>query len=167
MKEDLSHSPPDYLVRLAHAAIDNGADMFVAHGIHALAGVEVYKGRPVFYGLSNFIFQFGLQFGDGYDAMANYRKRAELENRASLESVLATSRYENGRLAEIRLYPVDLGGRDRPISQLGIPMAASPEVAARILASLQEWSRPFGTRIAIENGIGVIRPDSAGAGPGR
>ncbi|MBC2665869.1 CapA family protein [Novosphingobium flavum] len=157
MKEELSHEPPDYLVKLAREAIDNGADMFVSHGVHALAGIEIYKGRPIFYGLSNFIFQFGLQFGDGYDAMANYRKRAELENPASLESVLASVRYENGKLAEVRLYPVDLGGRDRPISQLGIPQAASPAVAQRILSSLQQWSQPFGTRIVIENGVGVIR----------
>lgn len=157
IKEALSHEPPDFLVALAHDAINNGADMFVTHGVHALAGIEIYKGKPVFYGLSNFIFQFGLQFGSGYDAMANFEKRAELENPASLQSVLATSEFKDGRLVEVRLYSVDLGGPERPISQLGIPLAARPKKATAILKALQDYSRAFGTKIVIEKGVGVIR----------
>ena len=33
---------PDFLVQLAHTVIDNGADVFVAHGVHTLRGVEIY-----------------------------------------------------------------------------------------------------------------------------
>lgn len=40
--------PTDFLVELAHKAIDNGADAFVGHGVHVLRGVEIYKGRPFF-----------------------------------------------------------------------------------------------------------------------
>jgi hypothetical protein len=37
------NSTPDFLVELAHKAIDNGADVFVGHGVHTLRGVEIYK----------------------------------------------------------------------------------------------------------------------------
>jgi poly-gamma-glutamate synthesis protein (capsule biosynthesis protein) len=74
------------------------------------------------------------------------------------EALLTTSRYEQGQLVEVRLYPVDLGiDGTRPVSRNGQPLAASPEQALRILKVVQELSVPFGTSIAIENGVGVIQ----------
>ena len=40
---------------VAHAAIDAGADIVAAHHAHILRGVEVYRGRPIFHGLGNFV----------------------------------------------------------------------------------------------------------------
>jgi hypothetical protein len=40
---------------LAKAAIDAGADIVVAHHAHILRGIEVYKGRPIYHGLGNFV----------------------------------------------------------------------------------------------------------------
>jgi poly-gamma-glutamate synthesis protein (capsule biosynthesis protein) len=39
-----------------------------------------------------------------------------------------------------------------------VPRVAPPHLARQILVRLQEISEPFGTEIAIEGGIGVIRP---------
>ena len=50
-------SPASFLVDFAHAAIDAGADVVVNHGPHILKGIEIYKGKPIFYSLGNFIFQ--------------------------------------------------------------------------------------------------------------
>ena len=47
--------PAAFLKTLAHQAIDNGADAFVTTGIHHVAGIEIYRGKPIFYGLGNFI----------------------------------------------------------------------------------------------------------------
>ncbi|WP_323015163.1 CapA family protein, partial [Devosia sp.] len=160
MKEAVDHYPANFVVELARQCIDNGADMFVTHGVHALAGMEIYKGKPIFYGLSNFIFQFGLQFGAGYDVLANFEKKSELENPASHEAILATSHFDKGRLVEVRLFPADLGGARRPISQMGIPLEPEPALAEAILARFAEYSAPFGTRIAIENGVGIVRVDA-------
>lgn len=44
----------DYQRDVAHAAIDNGADVVLGHHPHLLKGIEVYKGRPIFYSLGNF-----------------------------------------------------------------------------------------------------------------
>jgi Bacterial capsule synthesis protein PGA_cap len=46
----------DYERAVAHAAIDAGADVILGHGPHVLKGVEVYRGKPVFYSLGNFAF---------------------------------------------------------------------------------------------------------------
>ncbi len=46
-----------FLVQFAHAVIDAGADVFVAHGPHVLRGVEIYKGRPIFYSLGDFLME--------------------------------------------------------------------------------------------------------------
>jgi poly-gamma-glutamate synthesis protein (capsule biosynthesis protein) len=44
----------DYQRDVAYAAIDAGAEMILGHHAHILKGVEVYKGKPIFYSLSNF-----------------------------------------------------------------------------------------------------------------
>ena len=151
----VDHTAPEFLIKLARESIDNGADMFVAHGVHALHGVEIYKGRPIFYGISNFVFQTGLEFGATDDIIAN--NQATMENTASQDGLLTTTHFENGRLTEVRLYPVALGGARRPISQMGVPTTPAPEEAQRILRDLQDYSKPFGTKIAIEDNVGVIR----------
>lgn len=40
---------------VAHAAVDAGADVVAAHHAHILRGIEVYKGKPIFHGLGNFV----------------------------------------------------------------------------------------------------------------
>ncbi|WP_437724611.1 CapA family protein [Sorangium sp. So ce861] len=40
---------------LAAAAIDAGADAFLGHHPHVLQGIELRRGRPIFYSLGNFI----------------------------------------------------------------------------------------------------------------
>jgi hypothetical protein len=164
---------PDFLVELAHKAIDNGADAFVGHGVHTIRGVEIYKGKPIFYGVSNFLYQLAQSAeapnpgGDTTASEANYRPGTEM-NRVNqpdnLENLLVTAHYEGGKLTEARLYPGDLG-RDgtRPFSQLGIPVTPTPDVAKDILAKVQRLSKPFGTTISIENNVGVIHVTSAGA----
>ena len=46
----------DYQVEVGHALIDAGADVIVGHHPHSLQEVEVYKGKPIFYSLGNFVF---------------------------------------------------------------------------------------------------------------
>jgi poly-gamma-glutamate synthesis protein (capsule biosynthesis protein) len=40
---------------VARLAIDAGADAVLGHHHHALRGVDVYNGKPIFYGLGNFL----------------------------------------------------------------------------------------------------------------
>src|SRR5262245_55056789 len=48
-----------YMTEIAHAAVDAGADVVIGHGPHYSLPVEVYRGKPIFYGLGNLSFQTG------------------------------------------------------------------------------------------------------------
>lgn len=48
-----------YMHDIAHAAIDAGADIVIGHGPHYSMATEVYRGRPIFYGLGSFSFHTG------------------------------------------------------------------------------------------------------------
>ncbi len=45
-----------YQTELAHAAVDAGADVVMGHGPHFPLAIEVYQGKPIFYGLGSFCF---------------------------------------------------------------------------------------------------------------
>ncbi len=51
-----SDTPDDMQQKLAHAAIDDGADLVVGHHPHVLQGIEVYEGKYIVYSLGNFCF---------------------------------------------------------------------------------------------------------------
>lgn len=44
---------------IAHAAVDAGADLVMGHGPHVPLPVEIYKDKPIFYGLGSFSFETG------------------------------------------------------------------------------------------------------------
>src|ERR1700751_4881560 len=50
----LGREPLQYMTQIGRAAIDAGADVVVGHGPHYSLPVELYKGRPIYYGLGNF-----------------------------------------------------------------------------------------------------------------
>src|SRR5882724_3679599 len=49
----------DYQVEIAHAAVDAGADVVMGHGPHYACAVEMYREKPIFYGLGSFSFHTG------------------------------------------------------------------------------------------------------------
>lgn len=68
------HTRPYHLTdherRIAHHAIDRGADLVVGHHHHALRGIEWYRGKPIFYGLGHFVFDLPVEFDQ-----ASFRSR--------------------------------------------------------------------------------------------
>ncbi|MFC4312360.1 CapA family protein [Steroidobacter flavus] len=138
-------APADFMQGLFHDAIDTGADIVVTHGPHVLRGVEIYNGKPIFYGMGSLFFELGTDW-----------------RREWFESVIAISEFRGGRVAEVRLYPITLGLPEEKRSRLdqGTPRLATGEAARRILESLQRSSQRYNTKISIENGIGVIRVGS-------
>ncbi|MDA1371652.1 MAG: CapA family protein [Proteobacteria bacterium] len=158
-----STRPPAFYVDLAHQAIDVGADAFVGHGVQLLRGIEIYKGKPIFYGLGEFFREaqwtlpvaLGNVDADQNSGLQNFARNFG-NSTESLESLVAISHYKDGELAEVRLYPTELGANG-PDSRLGIPRLAPPEIAQRILERMQRLSREFGTTIDIQGNVGVIR----------
>ena len=165
-----STRPPDFYVELARAAIDAGADVWVGHGVHTLRGIEIYRGKPIFYGMGLFVRQLhwtlAVQFGmtdwlpDPFGIRGGNAMPPESSVGQALESIVGVSRYEDGKLVEVLVYPIDLRydeGEPRPDSRFGIPQIAPPELGRRILQRVQRLSRELGTEMTIEGNRGVIR----------
>jgi poly-gamma-glutamate synthesis protein (capsule biosynthesis protein) len=58
LHKGIGHTPAVismYERQVSKAAIDAGADIVVGHHAHILRGVEMYKGKPIFHGLGNFV----------------------------------------------------------------------------------------------------------------
>ncbi|MCS7206363.1 MAG: CapA family protein [Dehalococcoidia bacterium] len=167
--------PAEFVRTFARLCIDNGVDIFVGHGPHFLRGIEIYKGKPIFYSLGNFIFQNDTvyklpqdaytRFGLGYDATpADFFEartagdtRGFPANPVYWETVVAVTHFRAGRLEEVRLYPCELGV-GRPRSQRGRPLLASPEAGARCLERLARLCQPLGTDLRLVDGVGIVRP---------
>jgi poly-gamma-glutamate capsule biosynthesis protein CapA/YwtB (metallophosphatase superfamily) len=165
----------DFVTKFAHQAIDEGADIFVSHGPHFPLGVEIYKGRPIFYSVGNLIFQnetVGFFPADAYerfdldlkatpsdflDARTSGGKKGHPSDPAYWENMFAVCQFSKNKLKEIRIYPIDQGfGRPRP--QRGRPMLAEGEVANRVIERVARLSRRHGTNISNRDGAGVIEP---------
>src|SRR5207248_10151591 len=41
--------------QLAHAAVNAGADVVIGHHAHICKGIEMYRGKPIYHGLGNFV----------------------------------------------------------------------------------------------------------------
>ena len=52
---ELDTRPREYQVQEAHRMIDAGADVIFGHHAHRLQPMDVYRGKPIFYGLGNFV----------------------------------------------------------------------------------------------------------------
>lgn len=173
-----SSLPANFLPSFAHDAIDAGADEFIASGPHRLRGIEIYKGKPIFYSLGNFFFEVGQLTIPKPVFVEESRRNPALttnyeyqQDRLSegfgapiwYQSVIAISIFnQKGNVTEIKLYPLDLGYERSPRTSRGVPRLASSKLASEILQRLQRLSRPYGTHIEIDGDVGVIRVAASG-----
>ena len=163
----------EFVVNFAHQAVDEGADIFVGHGSHFPLGIEIYKGKPIFYSVGNFIFQnetVGFFPADAYerfdldlratpsdflDARTSGGKKGHPAEPAYWENMFAVCQFSEGKLKRIGIYPIDQGfGRPRP--QRGRPMLAEDHVASRVLERVARLSERYGTKVRARNDMGTI-----------
>jgi poly-gamma-glutamate synthesis protein (capsule biosynthesis protein) len=85
----------DYQKALAHAAVDAGADIVMGHGPHKYQRVEIHKGKPILYSLSNFVFDWPVM-------------------RRFPEGLLARACIKNRKLASVSLVPLWIGEGNNP-----------------------------------------------------
>ena len=169
--------PAEFLETFARAVVDAGADIFVGHGPHVLRGIEIYQGKPIFYSLANFIFQnetvrflpgdmyerYGVSAGghpgDVQDARIEQSSTGGFPGRQDYwESVIAVPRFDDGQLAEIRLYPITLGFGD-PRPQRGRPTLADSDAGQRIIDAIKKLSEPYGVSVRYQQSenVGIVR----------
>ena len=166
--------PAQFLITFARAMIEAGADVFVGHGPHVLRGIEIYKGKPIFYSLGNFIFQNetllrlpyenyeryklgpNKHMADFNDVRYDFDKKGFPAKPENWESVIAVPRWRGKKLIEIKLYPITLG-HGKPRTVRGRPLFADPDLSLKIIEHMKRYSKPFGTSIDFQDGIGVVR----------
>jgi poly-gamma-glutamate capsule biosynthesis protein CapA/YwtB (metallophosphatase superfamily) len=86
-----------YMTEIAHAAIDSGADVVIGHGPHFVLPVEIYKGKPIFYGMGNFSFHTGhggRKHGDWLGMLARVTLNGRAVESAAFEFVRHNDRNE-------------------------------------------------------------------------
>jgi poly-gamma-glutamate synthesis protein (capsule biosynthesis protein) len=165
--------PAEFITAFCRAAVDAGADLVVGHGPHILRGIEVYRGKPIFYSLGNFVFQnetLWRQPQDFYDRLglpaaatpadlfdARSARGGFAVDPAYWESVVPVVRMTGGQSAgldEIRLHPVTLG-YGLPRSQRGSPALAGAEPGRAIVERLARLSPACRIRWD-KDGFGVL-----------
>lgn len=159
--------PPDFVEEFAHFCIDHGVHAVIGHGPHLLRPVEVYKNRPIFYSLGDFILQlysvpvapedFYAKQNLTSDATvhellkkrSNNFSRGLMEDPVMSEAVVPYWEMENGKLTKLELLPVVCRKQENK-SISGLPVVGAEEVIAERLARLSE---PYGVKMTLEDGI--------------
>ena len=164
-------NPADFIVEFAHRAIDMGAHAVIGHGPHLLRPLEIYKKRPIFYSLGDFMLhnesvvfapedmyeKYGLTSDDPLCDI--YRKRSRnytvglLTDRRMMEAVIPYFEMENGELTRLELMPIELGFGE-PRYRIGNPKFCPDR---EIIERYANMSLQYGTKITVDNrGIGIV-----------
>jgi poly-gamma-glutamate capsule biosynthesis protein CapA/YwtB (metallophosphatase superfamily) len=139
---------PDWISAFARRCIDAGAAIFVSHGVPVLLPIEIYRGRPIFHSLGNFIF--------------HTRSEISLWQRNEVwESVVGLCSFGPGnRLTSLKLHPIVIGGeeglKNDALEHRLAPHLATGAAAERILRRVAEQSKEYGSRIEIVDDIGIF-----------
>jgi poly-gamma-glutamate synthesis protein (capsule biosynthesis protein) len=150
-------APPEWLKKWTHAEIDAGADIIVMHGAPMLHGVEIYRGKPIFFDLGNFIFQV-----PPADTL--------LDEPMVWESVVAYVDFRGKNLQSVKFRPIAQNkiGQGEPDvhdehtdnlfrQTRGLPTLAMAEQAHYILERFANLCRPFGTMLEIKGESAEIK----------
>ena len=149
-------APNPWLTEWTHAEVEAGADVVVMHGAPLLHGIEIFRGKPIFYCLGNFIYNV--------PPAITY-----ISEPMSWESVVAYLEFQDKTLRSITLRPIALNYVGKGQADLqsqytsneflhtrGLPSVAEGPQAKYILERVAEYSKPFGTRLAIGDGTATI-----------
>ena len=121
---ELSQAPSPAQVRLAHLAIDAGADVILGHHPHVLQGIERYHQGIIFYSLGNFAF-------------------GSL-SRSADKSIIARITL-NGGINEVEIVPINV--LNRQVHFQPTPLAGRE--GDRVVEQLNRLSEGMGTVVAM------------------
>ena len=163
---------PDFLKMLAHEFIDAGADAIVGHGPHLLRAIEVYRERPIFYSLGDFLIElydvpiapedfyksYGMTSASPTIELLRRRSadfsRGLMEDRRMLESVIPFWETErDGTLRSLILMPVKASkGESKGLE--GLPQ---PATELGFIEDLAKMSKEFGVTIEMKDGLAYCK----------
>lgn len=171
IKHDTDDEPDDFLIEFCRKCIDAGASAVIGTGTHQLKGIEIYKGKPIFYSLGNFIFhsdsafcmpddyreKYNMPTGLTPKEMINIRNQngtrglhSDVNNFRSLIPFLT---YEDNKLKKAVLYPIRLN------MHTGFPALADKDEAKIIYDYMNERNIPFGTVLELNGNVIEVKLD--------
>jgi poly-gamma-glutamate capsule biosynthesis protein CapA/YwtB (metallophosphatase superfamily) len=136
-----------YMKELGRTAIDAGADLVIGNHQHVLAGVEIYKGVPIYYGLNHFAFD------------STWRLPASWPGRD--EALILRSEISQGRFVRHTIVPVKIRAATQDLCVC--PVDELP----RFIDELAELSREYGTCFDLDDGKIVVSGPAPGTPPPR
>lgn len=162
--------PADFIQKFAKESIDNGADTVIGHGAHFMRGIEIYKGKPIFYNLGSFLMEFETGesiitpemyqtygFEDTSRPSDLHRNRAKdatgkfqgfnSQPRFSRNCLVVFDTEGKDSLLKFKILPIDLDlTRDRIVDR-GFPKLVSDKIGKEIAEYLTEVSKIWGTKL--------------------
>jgi Bacterial capsule synthesis protein PGA_cap len=165
-----AHRQGDWLTTFAHEAIDRGADIVFVHGPHQVLGIELYRGKPIFYSMGDFVFEpervarflseayerFGLRADapvEKLKSMPDKLTSGLSRRRGTFEGFVTRIFMAGNKINGIRLFPIDLQFNAEEENR-GRPQLASRGLGKRIIKSVALRSRQFGTKIHYDANTG-------------
>jgi poly-gamma-glutamate synthesis protein (capsule biosynthesis protein) len=121
-----------YMTEIAHAAIDAGADVVIGHGPHYSLPVEIYQGKPIFYGLGSFSFHtghYGRKHGDWVGMLA----RVVIEDGKATEAAFRMVRHNDANetyVCDPAKEEAELGKIEKRTTPLGAKLTIKGEEVA-------------------------------------
>jgi poly-gamma-glutamate synthesis protein (capsule biosynthesis protein) len=146
-------TPPNDEI-MFHRAVDAGADIVLGSGPHVLRGIEIYKGKPIFYSLSDFIYQYRTPDKIPIDLI--HQRDTEIERPTNVsvwdrrdpsfifEGMVVRMTVNAEKLRRIELIPITI---DEEGPLYGVPRLASSARTKEIIETLQRLSAPYGTKV--------------------
>ena len=118
----------DYEKCYGHAAIDAGCDVVFGHHHHLLRGIEIYRGKPIFYGLGHFVFDMpGLEQALGEAQLQRLRAFGEYAiypregypllpfHPDSRMTMVGLCRFDGRDLARVCFVPCLINAENQPV----------------------------------------------------
>jgi poly-gamma-glutamate capsule biosynthesis protein CapA/YwtB (metallophosphatase superfamily) len=105
---------PDYCFDIGHTAIDVGADLILGTHPHILKGVEIYKGKAIFYSTGEFALELGSHMRDH----AHIKEMEAIHGTAFLEkrrySMIVKASINGGSIQRVSYLPCLVNNQYEP-----------------------------------------------------
>jgi poly-gamma-glutamate capsule biosynthesis protein CapA/YwtB (metallophosphatase superfamily) len=149
----LSSRIAEYQRPLGHAMIEAGADIILGNHVHAVQGVEWYRGKAIVYSPGTFVGRQLPPESEGGEITDLVRS---LLADMSPDGLLTVIDVDESGGYDLRLIPTSLDGN-------GLPVLAEDAVLDRIAERVIDWSAKLGTRVElVEKELHSARPSTTG-----
>jgi poly-gamma-glutamate synthesis protein (capsule biosynthesis protein) len=151
-----------YQREVAHAVIDAGADLIIGHHPHVLKGIEVYRGKVVFYSMGNFAFDCPHTVRLERQKAAGVKKSSHSVDpeyaeyyswgKESRKSMIVRCEISNKKISQAAFLPVEINRKAQPVVLTGDDEVLDALEDMRDLCTTVDLN----TELSVQNGEIVI-----------